>query len=117
MHESAFHCAGGLHALLCLCALSCCSGYFLVWQRLLSVVRRLLRLPWLRVLRLLPELLRLRLGRLLSALGASLLWRVARALVGGRARLARRRMARSSLTRSSAAVPGVLRHSAHAVLF
>ena len=53
------------------------------------------------------KLLPLRLWRLRSALGASLLWRV-----GRRTRLARRRMARSSLTWSSATVPGVLRHSA-----
>jgi hypothetical protein len=113
MHESARSSACGLRRLLCLCALGSCSSGFLFWQRvwcafILSVVRQLLRLSWLRVLQLLPELLWLWLGRLLSALVAGsvlrrVLWRVAKAGVGRRTRrtrLAWRRMARPSLTRS-----------------
>ena len=117
MHESAFRSARDLRALLCLCALGCCSVRFLFWRRpILSVVRRLLRLP--RLLRLLSELLQLRVGRLLSALVAAsllrrILWRVGRTRMGRwlawrtrrlawrRTRLAWRRRARSPLTRRS----------------
>jgi hypothetical protein len=104
MYESARWSGCSLRRFLCICALGACSGGFLFWQRLLcAVVRRLLRLSWLRVLRLLPELLWLWLGRLLSALVAAsvlrrVLWRVAKALVGRRTRLAWRPMARPSLT-------------------
>jgi hypothetical protein len=104
MHESASYSDHSMRPALCIRASGSSAGSFLLWQRLLSMVRRLLRWSGLR---LLSELLRLR--RLLSAfLAASILrrvlWRLARARLGswtGRGSWTRRRLARSSLIRSN----------------
>ena len=104
MHESASYSDHSMRPALCIRAPGSSAGSFLFWQRLLSMVRRLLRWSGLR---LLSELLRLR--RLLSAfLAASILrrvlWRLARARLGswtGRGSWTRRWLARSSLIPSN----------------
>ena len=104
MHESASYSDHSMRPALCIRAPGSSAGSFLFWQRLLSMVRRLLRWSGLR---LLSELLRLR--RLLSAfLAASILrrvlWRLARARLGswtGRGSWTRRPLARSSLIPSN----------------